>query len=297
MATSSRQSTIFGVNDWKTIYQTFSQASFQSYDYETLRKSFVDYLRTYYPETFNDYTESSEYIALLDVIAFMGQALAFRDDLNTRENFIDTAERRDSVIKLANLIGYNPKRNLSGQGYLKVTSIQTTESINDINGFNLSGISILWNDPANANWQEQFNSIINATLIGSQRVGRPGNSKSILGIVTDEYSLQIPTAASPVIPFSTIVQGSKMNFEAVSVTSMDQDYIYEISPKPQGKFNVLYRNDNLGYGSVNTGFFMYFKQGTLQNYDFTLDQKISNQLIDIDIEGISENDTWLFNPL
>lgn len=294
MATSSRQSTIFGVNDWKTLYQTFSQASFQSYDYETLRKSFVDYLRTYYPETFNDYTESSEYIALLDVIAFMGQALAFRDDLNTRENFIDTAERRDSVIKLANLIGYNPKRNLSGQGYLKVTSVKTTESINDINGFNLSGISILWNDPANANWQEQFNSIINAALIGSQRVGRPGNSKSILGIVTDEYSLQIPTTASPVIPFSTIVQGSKMNFEAVSVTSMDQDYIYEISPKPQGKFNVLYRNDNLGYGSVNTGFFMYFKQGTLQNYDFILEQKIANQLIDIDIEGISENDTWLF---
>lgn len=294
MATSSRQSTIFGVNDWKTIYQTFSQASFQSYDYETLRKSFVDYLRTYYPETFNDYTESSEYIALLDVIAYMGQALAFRDDLNTRENFIDTAERRDSVIKLANLIGYNPKRNLSGQGYLKVTSVQTSESINDINGFNLSGISILWNDPANANWQEQFNSVINAALIGSQRVGRPGNSKSILGITTDEYSMQIPITALPVIPFSTIVQGSKMNFEAVSVTSLGKEYIYEISPKPQGKFNILYRNDNLGYGSANTGFFMYFKQGSLQNYDFTLAQKISNQLVDINIEGISEDDTWLY---
>ena len=53
MATSSRQSAIFGANDWKTIYQTFRQADFQSYDYETLRKSFVDYLRLYYPETFN----------------------------------------------------------------------------------------------------------------------------------------------------------------------------------------------------------------------------------------------------
>ena len=102
MATSSRQSTIFGTNDWKTIYKTFSQADFQSYDYETLRKTFVDYLKTYYPETFNDYVESSEYVALLDLIAFMGQGLSFRDDLNTRENFIDTAERRDSVIKLAN---------------------------------------------------------------------------------------------------------------------------------------------------------------------------------------------------
>ena len=45
MATSSRQSAIFGVNDWKAIYQTFRQADFRSYDYETLRKSFIDYLR------------------------------------------------------------------------------------------------------------------------------------------------------------------------------------------------------------------------------------------------------------
>ena len=59
MATSSRQSSIFGVNDWKAIYQTFSQADLQSYDYETLRKSFIDYLRINYPETFNDYTDSS----------------------------------------------------------------------------------------------------------------------------------------------------------------------------------------------------------------------------------------------
>ena len=57
MATSSRQSALFGINDWKAIYQTFRQADFKSYDYETLRKSFIDYLRIYYPETYNDYVE------------------------------------------------------------------------------------------------------------------------------------------------------------------------------------------------------------------------------------------------
>jgi hypothetical protein len=61
----------------KTIYQTFQQADFRSYDYETLRKSFMDYLQIYYPETYNDYIESSEFIALLDVMATMGQGLTF----------------------------------------------------------------------------------------------------------------------------------------------------------------------------------------------------------------------------
>ena len=294
MATSSRQSTLFGVNDWKAIYQTFREADFQSYDYETLRKSFIDYLRTYYPETFNDYIESSEFIALLDVMAFMGQGLAFRNDLNTRENFIDTAERRDSVIKLANLVSYTPKRNLAGQGYLKVTSVSTTENITDLNGFNLSNITILWNDPANASWLEQFNVILNSAFINTQRVGRPGNTQTILGIKTDEYTINIPPNNLPVVPFSSTVDGTTMNFELVSVTSLDEDNVYEIPPGPTGKFNMLYRNDRLGYGSANTGFFFYFKQGALTNYDFNLVEQISNQVVAINIEGINNTDTWLY---
>jgi len=258
MATSSRQSALFGVNDWQAIYQTFREADFRSYDYETLRKSFIDYLRSYYPETYNDYIESSEFIALLDVIAFMGQGLAFRNDLNARENFIDT------------------------------------QNITDLNGINLSNLPILWNDPANPNWQEQFNTIINAALIDAQKIGRPANVSEILGVTTSEYSLRIPSSALPIIPFNTSVDNINMGFELVSVSSVDSDSIYELPPAPSGRFNILYRNDKLGFGSPNTGFFLYFKQGSLQNVDFTLEQQISNQVINIDIEGVNNEDTWLY---
>jgi hypothetical protein len=294
MATSSRQSALFGPNDWKTIYQTFNQADFRSYDYETLRKAFIDYLQLNYPETFNDYVESSEFVALLDVIAFMGQGLAFRNDLNARENFIDTAERRDSVVKLANLVSYTPKRNIAGQGYLKVTSIKTTQNINDINGFNLSNVPVLWNDPANPNWLEQFNTIINATLVDTQRIGRPGNVSEIAGVNTSEYSIQIAPNALPIVPFNSTIDGVSMNFELCSVSSLDSESIYEVPPAPSGRFNMMYRNDRLGFGSPDTGFFFYFKQGSLQTFDFNLQQQISNQNIDIDIQGINNTDTWLY---
>jgi len=294
VATSSRQSSLFGTNDWQAIYQTFREADFRSFDYETLRKSFIDYLRVNYPETFNDYIESSEFIALLDIMAFMGQGLAFRNDLNTRENFIDTAERRDSVVKLANLVSYVSKRNLCAEGYIKVTSIQTTENISDVNGFNLSNTPVLWNDPANPNWLNQYNTIINASLINAQRIGRPGNSQQILDVKTDEYSINIPQNVLPIVPFTSVVDGETMNFELVSGTSLDKDYVYEIPPAPNGIFNILYRNDKLGYGSPNTGYFFYFKQGSLQNYDFNLQQQIANQVVDIDIQGINNTDTWLY---
>ena len=202
MAKTTRQTAIFGVEDWKRIYQTYREADFQSYDFETLRKSFVDYLRLYYPETFNDYIESSEFIAILDVMAFMGQSLAFRTDLNTRENYIDTAERRDSVVRLANLVSYTPKRNICASGYLKIFSVQTTENVTDFNGIDLANVTVNWADPTNFNWQEQFTAIINSALVDSQRIGRPGNRTTILGVNTDEYSINLVPGFLPVIPYN-----------------------------------------------------------------------------------------------
>jgi hypothetical protein len=294
MAKTTRQTAIFGVEDWKRLYQTYREADFQSYDFETLRKSFVDYLRLYYPETFNDYIESSEFIALLDVMAFMGQALAFRNDLNARENFLDTAERRDSVVRLANLVSYTPKRNQAAQGFLKVFSVTTTEDITDFNGINLSNVTVNWNDPTNPNWLEQFTYIVNAAMVDSQKFGRPGNSQDILGVRTEEYALNLVPGFLPIVGYNSIVDGVSMPFEAVSSTSQGRDYVYEPAPRPSGIFNVLYRNDQLGFGSDNTGYFFLFKQGILQNQDFNLAEAIPNRTVNINIEGVNNEDYWLY---
>jgi len=294
MATTTRQTVIFGVEDWKRIYQTYREADFQSYDFETLRKSFVDYLRLYYPETFNDYIESSEFIALLDVMAFMGQALAFRTDLNTRENYLDTAERRDSVIKLANLVSYTPLRNTEASGYLKIFSISTTENVVDYNGINLQNITVNWADPTNLDWQEQFTVIINASLVNTQRFGRPGASQDILGVKTQEYTVNLVPGFLPVIPYTATVDGVNMPFEVVNATAAGQDYIYEPPPLPNGRFNILFRNDQLGFSSANTGYFFLFKQGTLQNQDFNLAERIANRAVNINIDGVNNTDVWLY---
>jgi hypothetical protein len=294
MAKTTRQTAIFGVEDWKQIYQTYREADFQSYDFETLRKSFTDYLRLYYPETFNDYIESSEYIALLDVIAFMGQALAFRTDLNTRENYLDTAERRDSVTRLANLVSYTAKRNTAAQGLLKAFSVTTTENVTDFNGVNLANVTVNWADPTNFDWLEQWNAIVNASLVSSQKIGRPANRQTILGVDTNEYGINLVPGFLPVIPYTATVDGVNMPFEATTSTTAGQDYIYEPSPKPDTTFNILYRNDQLGYQSANNGFFFFFKQGTLQNQDFNLAERIANRTVNINIEGVNNEDRWLF---
>ena len=294
MATTTRQSTLLVNQDWTKLYQAFREADFQSYDFQTLRKTMIDYLRTYYPEDFNDFIESSEYVALIDLIAFLGQSLAFRTDLNARENFIDTAERRDSVLKLARLISYNPKRNSCASGYLKVSKVSTTEQLFDSNGFDLTNISVNWNDSTNNNWLEQFTTIINAALGGNQVVGKPSNSQTINGIINDEYQINLVPNTLPVYKFSTQVENVELPFEICSATSAGEPYVYEVAPRPSRALGFLYRNDNLGNDSVNTGFFMYFKQGNLSYQDFILRDSIPNRVVNINKDNVNNSDVWLY---
>ena len=202
MSTSTRQNSLFVSEDWTKIYQTFRDADFQSYDYETLRSTMVQYLRNNYPEDFNDYIESSEFIALMDLIAYFGQSLAFRQDLNARENFLETAQRRDSVLRLAKLLSYQPKRNQPARGMLKVVNIQTTEDVYDSSGRNLADSFIVYNDSTNPDYMEHFAVILNAAMASAQSYGNPALSKTISDIKTDSYELNILPNTIPVLPSS-----------------------------------------------------------------------------------------------
>jgi hypothetical protein len=294
MSATDRQNRLLVTEDWKKIYQSFKSADFQSYDFENLRRTMVNYIRQNYPEDFNDYIESSEYLALIDVIAFLGQSVAFRVDLNARENFLELAERRESVLRLSKLVSYNAKRSVAAQGLLKFSSVQTSENVYDSNGRNLSGQIISWNDSSNSNWYDQFIKVMNAAMPTSQQFGKPSNSGVIYGIPTDQYLLQSTNTDVPIFSFSKTVSGRLMNFEVTSTTFAGKDYIYEETPKLGRKLSCVFRNDGHGYGSAGTGFFLNFTQGTLGSGQFTINQPRKNEIVDVASAGINNSDVWVY---
>jgi len=294
MATTDRQNRLLVAEDWRKIYQAFQQADFKSYDFETLRRTMVAYLRENYPDDFNDFVESSEYVALIDLIAYISQALSFRVDLNARENFLETAERRNSVLRLARLINYNAKRNKPATGLLKIDSISTTQDVLDSTGTNLANSTIIWNDSANSNYREQFTAILNAANQTGQLFGNPRESGQIGGIDTEVYTLSSNQLDLPIFKFSKSVGGISRGFEIVSSRITGSDSIYESDPVPGSGLTYTYRSDGSGDSSNNTGFFFLFKQGTLQQTDFTIDASVTNFVKPLDITNVNDTDVWLY---
>jgi hypothetical protein len=294
MATTDRQNRLLVAEDWRKIYQAFQQADFKSYDFETLRRTMVAYLQENYPDDFNDFVESSEYVALIDLIAYIAQALSFRVDLNARENFLETAERRNSVLRLARLINYNAKRNQPATGLLKIDSISTTQDVQDSSGTNLANSNIIWNDSANSNYREQFTAILNAANQTGQLFGNPRESGTIGGITTEVYTLSSNQLDLPIFKFQKSVGGVSRSFEIVPSTITDSDSIYESSPVPGTGLTYTYRSDGSGDSSNNTGFFFLFKQGTMQNQEFTVDTAITNYVKSFETSNINNTDVWLY---
>jgi hypothetical protein len=295
MSSTDRQNNLLVSEDWQKIYQSFKNADFQSYDFDNLRRTMIDYIRTNFPEDFNDYIESSEYLALIDLIAYVGQSIAFRVDLNARENFLELAERRDSILRLARLISYNPSRNVSANGLLKVNTVQTTENVIDSNGRNLSGQYVTWNDPSNPNWYDQFIKIINAGLPQQHQFGNPVDQANIYGIPTAQYRFNSTNTDIPIYTFSKSISGRNTVFEITSTTFAGQERIYEEAPKVGNSIACVYKDDGRGAGSPSTGFFFNFVQGTLNQGTFNVSQPTSNQVLDIESQNINDTDVWLYS--
>ena len=285
--------TVYAAESWDKVYSAFDQINFTAYDYDTVKESLITYLKTYYPENFNDFIESSELIAVLELFAYAAELLAYRIDTMSHENFITTAQRKQSILKLASMISYKPSRNIAGRGLVKINSVKTTEDIYDSLGTNLANTIIEWNDPNNTNWKEQFILVMNSIM--TTKFGQPTKSFSVNDILMQGYSLNNKKESflNGVKSLTVSESGETLPFEIVPA-DLDENGPYERSPDENAQFSIMYSSDGKGDASEYTGFLMFVKQGTISKIDYTFDKKIANRELELSISNINDTDVWVY---
>jgi len=280
--------------NWERAYDAFQQVNFKAWDYDSIKQSMLDYMKLYYPEDFNDYIESSDLVAVIELFAYLGELLAYRIDLNTHENFLATAERKESVLRLARFLSYNSSRNIPARGLVKLTTVSTTETVIDSRGNDLSNRTIVWNDPNNDNWKEQFLLVMQQVL--SQNFGTvlPSDRVQVQNVLFELYGLINEPVAGEALKYSVSVSGDSYPMELVSA-ELNEFGPIEKRPERSQQINALYLNDGLGDSSDSTGFFFYTKQGTLQKETYFFDGILPNQTKTLAATSINNTDLWLNN--
>jgi len=78
-------------------------------DFNEFRNSLINYSKTYFPNTFNDFTDTSTGMLFMEMASYVGDVLSFYLDNQIQETFIQKARQQENLYQMAYLLGYKPK--------------------------------------------------------------------------------------------------------------------------------------------------------------------------------------------
>ena len=78
-------------------------------EFSDFRTRLIEFSKTYFPNTYNDFSPSSPGMMLIEQSSYVGDVLSFYLDNQFQENFIQYAQQTNNVYELAYMFGYKPK--------------------------------------------------------------------------------------------------------------------------------------------------------------------------------------------
>jgi hypothetical protein len=77
-------------------------------DFTEFRASLIDYAKTYFPTTYNDFSPASPGMMFMEMAAYVGDVLSFYLDNQVQENYLQFARQSNNLFELAYMFGYKP---------------------------------------------------------------------------------------------------------------------------------------------------------------------------------------------
>ena len=221
-------------------------------DFTVLKQQLIDYARTYFPNTYNDFTPSSPGTMFIDMAAYVGDILSFYLDNQIQENFLQYAREESNLLTLAYMLGYKPKvtspagveltfyqqvpAKLSGSVTVPDFDYALKLAENASIGSTLTGTpSFLVQDPVDFS----FSSSLDPTIVNVFQVTSNQPSKYLLTKTRKAISATINT--------TTFTFGTPQQFPTVEINDTEIIKVLDIVDS-QG--NVWYEVDYLGQDMV-----------------------------------------------
>ena len=215
-------------------------------DFNEFRASLIDYTKTYFPTTYNDFSPASPGMMFIEMASYVGDILSFYLDNQVQENYLQFARQSNNLFELAYMFGYKP--NVTGVALTTVDFYQKVPSI-------ISGSTYV--PDFNYTLFVNGNSTVSATTGTSFLISDPVDfSVSSSGDPTEVTVYQIsggnPTyfllkksrrAISSTVNVKTFSFGSPVKFSTVELSTPN---LVEILDCVDSEGNTWYEVDHLG---------------------------------------------------
>ena len=104
-----------------------SNVSYLNKTFSDFKTNLINYARTYFPTTYNDFSEASPGNMFIEMAAYVGDVMSFYLDTQVQENFLLYAKEKENLYALSYMLGYRPKAS-----YASVTTVDIFQLIPSI---------------------------------------------------------------------------------------------------------------------------------------------------------------------
>ena len=215
-------------------------------DFSSFRDSLIEFSKTYFPNTYNDFNESDPGMMFIEMASYVGDVLSYYIDEQFKESLLSFAEEKKTIYEIAQGYGYKPRLASPSTVTLDVFQTVPADPNNEQDGkrqpnedycltvpagmqstsdngtvFRTTGDVIFWDSSSLSPRQQDIfevddNSNITKWLLKKQ-------VKAVSGTVTTEY---VTFGAAE--KYKRIALSNTPVLEIISVTDSDGNNWYEV---------------------------------------------------------------------
>lgn len=89
-------------------------------DFSNFRQSLIEFAKSYFPNTYNDFNETSPGMMFIEMAAYVGDVLSYYTDNQLKESLLSYSQERSNLLQLAQERGYKPKNSVPATANLDV---------------------------------------------------------------------------------------------------------------------------------------------------------------------------------
>ncbi len=108
-----------------------TNVKYTSKDFSSIKTDLIEYTKSYFPDTYKDFNETSPGMMLIELSSYVGDVLSYYIDYNYKENLLSTATEKRNIRRLAEFLGYKTPNKTPSVARLRV---QTTISADSTTG-------------------------------------------------------------------------------------------------------------------------------------------------------------------
>jgi hypothetical protein len=229
------------INSNKKTFGNSKNINYVGKDFDTLRQNLIEYSKTYFPNTYADFNESSPGMVFIEMASYIGDVLSFYQDSQLKESLLAYATERKNVVALAQAMGYKPKVTTPAVTTLTVYQLVPRKgtgvnNIPDDRYFLRIKEGLEVNSNTNSNIIFRTTDVVDFSLSGSREIdvysrdenGEPSQyliTKKIQAISAQQLETNVTISTTD---YPSITLSDTNIIQIVSITDTNQNKYYEV---------------------------------------------------------------------